>query len=62
MVATDLILVETVEHLGYAIKQIGGGGRKVSATRLFEVAQGSGWADKCVYEWLLQDIVTRQSS
>ncbi len=39
MVVTDLILVETVEHLEYAMKQIGTGSRKVSSKQLFEGAQ-----------------------
>ena len=38
MVATDLILLETVEHLEYAIKKAQGR-RKVSSQQLFEAAQ-----------------------
>ena len=39
MVATDLILVETVEHLEYAMRKIGNSSRKVSSNQLFEAAQ-----------------------
>ena len=39
MVATDLILVETVEHLEYAMKKVGVGRRMVSSEQLFEAAQ-----------------------
>ena len=37
--ATDLILVETVEHLEYAIRKIGNSNRKVSSNQLFEAVQ-----------------------
>ena len=39
MVATKLILVETVEHLEYAMKKIGIGRQRVTSTQLFEAVQ-----------------------